>query len=139
MSRLEYYYNRIRESGHRLTNNRIAMIEILENEHLTFKEIQRELNKRGFYNVASIYNNLDFLINEKIVVELYVGNKKYYDLALENPGHNDESHIHIVLTDTNEIKEINDRDIFEYIDEHPSLEKYDTSYIRIIVGAKHKK
>ena len=47
----EKYYDKIRCMGHRLTNNRIAMIEILENQHLTFKEIQKELFKRGYNNI----------------------------------------------------------------------------------------
>lgn len=139
MDNKEKYYEKIRSLGHRLTSNRIAMIEILENQHLTFKEIQKELAKRGFTNVASIYNNLDFLIKEKIVVELYIGNKKYYDLAMHNPGHNEESHIHISIKDTGEITEINDQDIFDYISNHEKLKDYDLQYIKIIVGAKKKK
>ncbi|VEU80892.1 Fur family transcriptional regulator [Haploplasma axanthum] len=134
----EKYYDKIRGMGHRLTNNRIAMIEILENQHLTFKEIQKELFKRGYNNVASIYNNLEFLVKEKVVVELYIGNRKYYDLAMDNPGHSNESHIHISLKDTEEITEINDPDIFEFISKHPKLEGYDLEYIRIIIGAKNK-
>lgn len=135
----EQYFEKIRSLGHRLTNNRITMIEVLENEHLTFKEMQKALSKRGFNNVASIYNNLDFLIKEKIVVELHIGNKKYYDLALDNPGHSSDSHIHIAVKDTGKIIEITDSDIFDYIANHPKLKNYDLENIKIIIGAKSKK
>ncbi|MDY0278083.1 MAG: transcriptional repressor [Acholeplasma sp.] len=134
----EKYFEKIRAMGHRLTNNRVAMIEILENQHLTFKEIQKELSKRGYTNVASIYNNLEFLVKEKIVVEIYIGGRKYYDLAMDNPGHSNESHIHISHRDTDVITEINDADIFEYISNHPKLKHLDLEYIRIIIGAKNK-
>lgn len=138
MSTLNTYFETIKNRGFRLTKNRISIIEILENKHLTFKEIQKELSKRGLNNVASIYNNLDFLVSEGIVAEIPVGNKKYYDLALDNPGHTKDSHIHIVLKDTNTITEINDEDIFKYIIDHPSLSKYDLKYIKIVIGAKTK-
>ena len=85
------YYDKIRSLGHRLTNNRVAMIEILENEHLTFKDIQKQMEKEkrvGFKNVATLYNNLDFLVKEKIIAELHIGTQIYYDLAMDNPGHN---------------------------------------------------
>ena len=57
---------------------------------------------------------------------------------MDNPGHSNESHIHISLKDTEEITEINDPDIFEFISKHPKLEGYDLEYIRIIIGAKNK-
>ena len=125
------YYDKIRKNNLRLTKSRQAMIEILEDQHLTFKEIQRALAKKGFYNVSTIYNNLDFLIAQKIVVELYIDDTKYYDLALDNPMHNADSHIHIVLKDT--------PDIFSYIQDHEALKDLDVEYIRITISAKRKK
>lgn len=134
----EIYYEQIRAGGYRLTDNRKAVIDILENQHLTFKQIEQELNKRGFYNVASIYNNLDFLVKQKIVIELFINNKKYYDLAMDNPGHSNDSHIHIGLEDTGEITEIVSPDIFDYITNHKDLQHLDVESIRIIISAKHK-
>ena len=62
---LERYFNKIRSERLRLTKSRKAMIEILEDKHLTFKEIQKALANRGFYNVSTIYNNLEFLMDHK--------------------------------------------------------------------------
>lgn len=138
MNLKERYYEQIRRSGHRLTENRKAMIQILENQHLTFKEIQSELQRRGFYNVASIYNNLEFLVSNNIVIEIFVNNEKYYDLAMDNPGHNRDSHIHIGLKDTGEITEIVAPDIFNYIANHKDLNKLKINSIRIIISAENK-
>jgi Fur family transcriptional regulator, peroxide stress response regulator len=123
----------------RLTKSRKAMIEILENQHLTFKEIQKALASRGFYNVSTIYNNLEFLVEHKIVVEIYINDTKYYDLALGNPMHSADSHIHIMNKDTNEITEVNSNDIFDYLTNHPAFKNLDLEYIRIIVSAQSKK
>lgn len=135
----ERYYHRIRTENMRLTKSRRAMIEILENQHLTFKEIQKALASRGFYNVSTIYNNLEFLVEHKIVVEIYINDAKYYDLAMGNPMHSADSHIHIMNKDTNEITEVNSNDIFDYLNSHPAFKDLDLEYIRIIISAKAKK
>ncbi|HKL94948.1 MAG TPA: transcriptional repressor [Haploplasma sp.] len=132
------YYDQIRKSGHRLTDNRIAMIEILENNHFTFKQIQVEMKKKGFNNVATIYNNLEFLVREKIIAELHIANTIYYDLAMDNPGHSNDSHIHINVIDKEEITEINDIDIFEYITCHEKLKHLNIDSIQIVIDAKSK-
>ncbi|HAX03111.1 MAG: hypothetical protein A2Y45_06730 [Tenericutes bacterium GWC2_34_14] len=133
------YFQRIRDDKMRLTKSRKAMIEVLENQHLTFKEIQKALAARGFYNVSTIYNNLEFLMEQKIVIEIYINNVKYYDLALGNPMHSADSHIHIMNKDTNEITEVNSPEIFDYVSKHPSFKHLDLEYIRIIISASNKK
>lgn len=135
----ERYYQKIRTDNMRLTKSRKAMIEILENQHLTFKEIQKALASRGFYNVSTIYNNLEFLVEQKIIVELYINDTKYYDLAMGNPMHSADSHIHIMNKDTNEITEVNSNDIFDYLTNHPEFKDLDLEYIRIIISAHNKK
>ena len=135
----EKYFSKIRNSSMRLTKSRKAMIEILENQHLTFKEIQKALASRGFYNVSTIYNNLEFLIDHKIVVEIYINDTKYYDLAMGNPMHSADSHIHIMNKDTNEITEVNSPDIFEYLSAHQAFKDLDLEYIRIIISANKKR
>jgi Fur family ferric uptake transcriptional regulator/Fur family peroxide stress response transcriptional regulator len=135
----ERYFNKIRTSNMRLTKSRKAMIEILENQHLTFKEIQKALASRGFYNVSTIYNNLEFLIENKIVVEIYINDAKYYDLAVGNPMHGADSHIHIMNKETNEITEVNSPDIFDYLSEHPAFKDLELEYIRIIISASKKR
>lgn len=135
----ERYFQKIRDDKMRLTKSRRAMIEILENQHLTFKEIQKALAQRGFYNVSTIYNNLEFLIEQRIVVEIYINDTKYYDLAMGNPMHNADSHIHIMNKDTNEITEVNSPDIFEFVSKHPAFKDLDLDYIRIIISASNKK
>ena len=139
MSLKERYFQQIRNENLRLTKSRKAMIEILENQHLTFKEIQKALARRGFYNVSTIYNNLEFFIEKKIVVELYINETKYYDLAMGNPMHSADSHIHMMLKDTNEITEVNEPDIFSFIANHQAFKHLDLEYIRITISAQKKK
>lgn len=133
------YYQKIRSQKLRLTKSRQAMIEILEDKHLTFKEIQKALSNRGFYNVSTIYNNLEFLLENKMVVEIYIDNVKYYDLALDNPKHSADSHIHVMNRETNEITEVSSPEIFDYIANHPAFKDLDLDYVRIIISASKKK
>lgn len=138
MDAKEKYFNKLRKNNLRITEPRKALIEILEDNHLTFKEIQTALAQRGFTNVSTIYNNIDFLLEEKIAVELYINGIKYYDLAIDNPMHSADSHVHILIKDTNEIVEINNPNIYEYIKKSPELENLEIEYIRIAIGAKNK-
>jgi len=139
MNEKEKYFNKLRKKNLRITEPRKALIEILEDNHLTFKEIQSKLLERGYTNVSTIYNNLDFLIEQKIAVELHINGTKYYDLAIDNPMHNADSHIHIALKDTNQIKEISNNNVFEYIKKLPELENLNIDYIKITIGARKKK
>ncbi len=134
----EKYFDVLRKRNLRITAPRRALIEILEDNHLTFKEIQKKLAERGFTNVSTIYNNLDFLIQEKIAVELYINETKYYDLAIHNKMHNADSHIHVLIKDNNKITEISSPDIFDYIKDHEEFKNLDVDYIRITVGARNK-
>jgi len=135
----EKYFEKIRAAKMRLTKSRKAMIEILENQHLTFKELQKSLARRGFYNVSTIYNNLEFMIDHKIVVEIYINETKYYDLAMGNPMHNADSHIHVMDKETHKISEIHSPEIFDYLNAHPAFCNLDLDYIRIIISARQKK
>ncbi len=134
----ERYFDVLRKRNLRITEPRRALIEILEDNHLTFKEIQKKLAERGFTNVSTIYNNLDFLIQEKIAVELYINETKYYDLAIDNKMHNADSHIHVLVKDNNKITEVSSVDIFDYIKDHEAFKNLDVDYIRITVGARKK-
>lgn len=139
MDSRETYFNKLRKKNLRITNSRKAMIDVLENNHLTFKEIQTALAKKGFTNISTIYNNLDFLIEQRIVVELFINDTKYYDLAIDNPMHNADSHIHVVVKDTNKITEINNTEVFEFIRQIPELKELQIDYVRITIGARKKK
>lgn len=138
MDNRKKYFDQLRKKNLRITNARKAMIEVLENNHLTFKEIQRELRKRGFTNVSTVYNNLDFLLEHKIAVELYINDTKYYDLAMDNPMHNADSHIHMIIRDTNEITEINNPSVFEYIKSLDELQDLNIENIKISISARNK-
>lgn len=133
------WFTPLREQKFRLTKNRRAILEVLGNNHLTFKELYDALKHRGHTNVASLYNNLDFLIEHKIITEVYINDTKYYDLALDNHKHNADSHMHLLQKDTHNIIEIDRPEIFEAIKKLPELKHYDVEFIRISIQAKTKK
>ena len=53
--------------------------------------------------------------------------------------HNADSHIHVVIKETNKITEVSSPDIFEYIKQHDEFKELDVEYVRITVGARKKK
>lgn len=136
---LENYLSQLREKGYRITKSRIALLEVLSDEHLTFKQIQMRLAEKGFTNVASIYNNIDFFLQEKVIVVLFINQVRYYELAIDNKMHTADNHIHLVDQLNNQIVEINNKRIYDSISRYIENDtEYEVSYIRLTVGVSKK-
>ncbi len=136
---LEAYLGQLREKGYRITKSRIALLEVLSDDHLTFKQIQMRLAEKGFTNVASIYNNIDFFLQEKIIVVLFINQVKYYEIAIDNKMHTADNHIHLVDQANNQIIEINNKRIYDSITRYIENEtEYNVNYIRLTVGVSKK-
>ncbi len=130
-------YKYMQKNGFRITRGRKAVLEILENEHLTFKEIQDRLAARGYHNVSSIYNILEFFVFHKLVTIIFMNDTKYYDLAVDNPMHTNESHIHMMMLDTGDIVEISNKVVFDRVSEIIKRDyNIDIKYIKITIGAQ---
>lgn len=136
---LENYLSQLREKGYRITKSRIALLEVLSDEHLTFKQIQMRLAEKGFTNVASIYNNIDFFLQEKVIVVLFINQVRYYELAIDNKMHTADNHIHLIDQANNQIVEINNKRIYDSISRYIENDtNYEVSYIRLTVGVSKK-
>lgn len=127
------------EANKRFTRARKALLEVLKDRHLTFKEIHDELSKKGFKNISTLYNNLQFFLDNNLIIEINLDGVKYYDLGIDNPYHQHDSHLHMVIKDDDDynptIKEIDYPEIYEAIKSHPVFRHYDIEYIRILVAA----
>ena len=136
---LETYLTQLREKGYRITKSRIALLEVLSDDHLTFKQIQIRLAEKGYTNVASIYNNIDFFLQEKVIVVLFINQVKYYELAIDNKMHTADNHIHLIDQANNQIVEINNKRIFDSISRYIENDTdYEVKYIRLTVGVSKK-
>jgi len=114
----ERVFNELRKQNVRITKQRRAIIDVLEGRHLTIQEIHAEMKKRGFHNLGTVYNNIDFLLEHKIVTEVFINGKKHYDLTIDEKSHSADSHIHVTCRVNNNIIEINDSDIYDCIKDH---------------------
>ncbi len=136
MDRYESVYEDLRKKGLRVTKQRKEIISILEGQHLTFQEIKIQLVKRGFKNLATLYNNIDFLLENKMIIELHINNAKYYDLSIDELSHDANSHIHIMCRRSDLIVEINDNSILEMIKSHPSFNGFEADKIQVVINGK---
>lgn len=136
----DMYLSQLRDRGFRITKSRVALLEVLSDDHLTFKQIQVRLAEKGYTNVASIYNNIDFFLQEKVIVVLFINQVKYYELAIDNKMHTADNHIHLVDKANNQIIEINNKRIFDSITRYIENETdFDVQYIRLTIGVNPKK
>jgi Fur family ferric uptake transcriptional regulator/Fur family peroxide stress response transcriptional regulator len=135
----EKAFQNLRKQNLRITNARKAIIDILEGKHLTLQEIYHELKKRGFHNLSTVYNNIDFLLEHKIITQVFINGKKHYDLTIEEYSHNADSHVHVKCLANDNIIEINEEEFIDKIKDHQVFEGFDISKLQLVVegACKH--
>jgi len=138
MERYEKVYEELRSQGLRVTKQRKEIIDILEGRHLTFQEIKAELIKRGFKNLATLYNNIDFLLEHKLIIELHINGVRYFDLSIDELSHDANSHIHIMCRRSELIVEINDETILDIIKKHPRFSDFEADKVQLVINGKCK-
>ena len=98
----ELIVDSLRAQGYRITKAREDIVRVLcDVKHYTVEELVKELKKiKDDVNVATVYNNINFLVAEGIVNEYNFNNKNsVYEL---NIG----LHAHLVCIDCNEVRNI---------------------------------
>lgn len=98
----ELIVDSLRAQGYRITKAREDIVKVLCNvKHYTVEELVAELRKiRNEVNVATVYNNINFLVSEGIVNEYNFNNKNsVYEL---NIG----LHAHLVCIDCHDVKNV---------------------------------
>ncbi len=95
---------RLREAGHKLTNARLTVLNVLENNdgHLTSAEVLDQVDKRdSSIGRASVFRTLDLLTSLSIIRPTYMNSSMTPTYVLMPDGH----HHHIVCTNCNRIIE----------------------------------
>ena len=91
MNILEKTLARWKKTGHRMTKNRAAVLELfLTEEHpIAADEIQKKLKrKRITSNLSTIYRELEFLTNEEVIHEVKLQDKKrLFELSFKKHHH----------------------------------------------------
>lgn len=122
----------LREKNVRLTKPRRAIIEILGDNHLTLQEIYDALLTKGFHNLGTVYNTIDFLLEHKIITQVFINGKKHYDLTIDEDTHTADSHVHVMCKMDNNIVEINQSELFDMIKSHPAFSHFDIEKLQIV-------
>jgi Fur family ferric uptake transcriptional regulator/Fur family peroxide stress response transcriptional regulator len=139
MDHKEKIFAGLRAKNIRITKQRRDIIDVLENNHLTISEIHIQLSKKGRINLATIYNNIDFLLAEKLIHQLLINDKKYYSFALDEKDSIVESNIHITVENDDRIFDVSDVKIIDYLKNHPAFKNYIIKSLQIVVKGEPKK
>ena len=95
---------RLREAGHKLTNARLTVLNVLENNdgHLTSADVLDQVDKiDSSIGRASVFRTLDLLTSLSIIRPTYMNSSMTPTYVLMPDGH----HHHIVCTNCNRIIE----------------------------------
>lgn len=93
----------VRERGFRFTPQRQYILDAIceSGGHITPDDIYRRVKaKLPTVNRATVYRNVDFLCEIRLVVAAQIGRKMYYEMADSDPHH------HLVCRNCNDIVEI---------------------------------
>lgn len=90
----------LRAEGYRITKAREEVVRILASGgHFSADDIAKQLSeKMGESNVATVYNNLNFLVREGIISENKFETKSKYEL-------NSGVHAHLICIKCNKVEE----------------------------------
>ena len=133
MDERERVFGELRKQNIRITRQRRAIIDVLEGNHLTIQDIYSELKKKGYNNLGTVYNNIDFLLEHKIVAQIFINGKKHYDLTIDEKSHSADSHIHVTCRVNNNIIEINESKIFDQIKGNPIFKNFTITKLQLVV------
>lgn len=95
---------RLREAGHKLTNARLTVLDVLENAggHLTSAEVLEQVDQIDpSIGRASVFRTLDLLTSLSIIRPTYMNSSMTPTYVLMPDGH----HHHVVCTNCNRIIE----------------------------------
>ncbi|NTV41469.1 MAG: transcriptional repressor [Candidatus Moranbacteria bacterium] len=103
MAQIKTILEKIKADGHRLTKVRKAMVQILVSQGclLTALDIQQKLKKlQAKADRSTVYRELCFLLEEKIIRKIQLGDDKtYYEIST---GH----HHHLICNKCNKVQKI---------------------------------
>jgi len=133
MNEREKLFISLRKNNIRITKQRRAIIDVLEGKHLTIQEVYNGLKKKGFHKLGTVYNNIDFLLENKIVTTIFMNGKKHYDLTIDETTHSADSHIHVTCKVNNNIIEINHSNIFDEIKSNPIFSGFKINKLQLVV------
>jgi Fur family ferric uptake transcriptional regulator len=102
------FANYVRGHGFRFTPQRQLILEAIRagDGHTTPDEIYRRVRvKAPAVNRATVYRNVDFLCEMRLVVAAQIGGQMYYELAGSEPHH------HLVCRQCNVIEQIDHKTV----------------------------
>ena len=97
---------RLRQQGHRMTPQRLLILELLYSygDHMTAEQIFDAAERRFPYiNMSTIYRTLDFFRDQGIVTETDLGNDRRHFALLS-----DDLHHHLICLSCQAVEEIDD-------------------------------
>jgi Fur family ferric uptake transcriptional regulator len=110
----------LRETGHRLTPQRMLVIEALHNadEHISAEELYEQLHRRYPYaNISTVYRTLELLKELNLVTETDFG-EGYVRYHVAEKGH----HHHLICQSCGKITDLDELALYPLKDE--LLQKY---------------
>lgn len=128
----------LKNKKYRITKARKDILTLLNHKAMTVNDLEKEMKSLGHPNVQTIYNNLNFLETEQIIITTLDGHLKYYHLY--DQDHDVKTKVHISCHATNANLELVEQKVIATLEQTLGLKNFniDSLDIRINGECEHK-
>jgi len=129
---------KLKKEQYRITKARKDILSLLNQKPMTVSDLEIEMKLLGHPNVQTIYNNLNFLETEQIIITTLDGHLKYYHLY--DQAHDIKTKIKISCHATDANLEIVEKKVIATLEQTLGLKNFniDSLEIRINGECEHK-
>ncbi|MCF7931709.1 MAG: transcriptional repressor [Acholeplasmataceae bacterium] len=123
----------------RATTQRIKIAKVLYKKILTLKDLHSRLSDEGYPNLATVYNNIEYLLERDVIQKIVLKGERYYAFDPDRTSHDDIPSVFLTCSQDT-IVEVTDQDVIDYISHTPLFEKMDIRKLTVIVdvGCSHE-
>jgi Fe2+ or Zn2+ uptake regulation protein len=134
---LNTFYQQLKKKNKRLTKARRVILEILCAHPYEFKKLYQACKYEGNENVATFYNNIQFLKDEYAIREIFFDkDNRYYEIILDKPNRYSKDFVYILDETNQEAYEETNEALLNYIKSLDNYKDFGLNGINILIKRK---
>jgi len=129
----------LKKNGKRLTKPRKIILETLNIRPFEFKDLYKQCKYAGKENVATFYNNIHFLKEERAIREIVFGTTRYYQLILDKDNRFSDNVVFVLDEVNQELSEEDSNEITNYIKNLENFKDTGVEAVTVLIRRKTPK
>jgi Fe2+ or Zn2+ uptake regulation protein len=124
----------LKNNNYRITKARKDILTLLNKKPMSVSDLETEMKLLGHPNVQTIYNNLNFLETEQIIITTLDGHLKYYHLY--DQDHDIKTKVRISCHATNANLELVEKKVIATLEQTLGLKNFNIESLDIQINGE---